>query len=132
LTILLNKLILLVYPKINRKSRKLSTTLIINQNKLMAASKHDEIANKLAKKFNTEYKSDKGIDLVLRDRVIEVETKKASLSQGIGQVVRSQKARYLAVNKINIDNALEETKGTGIGVMNEAGRIIKKASRKNG
>jgi len=98
----------------------------------MAASKHDEIANKLAKKFNTEYKSDKGIDLVLRDRVIEVETKKASLSQGIGQVVRSQKARYLAVNKINIDNALEETEGTGIGVMNEAGRIIKKASRKNG
>ena len=39
-------------------------------------SKHDEIANKLAKKFNTEYKSDKGIDLVLRDKVIEIETKK--------------------------------------------------------
>jgi len=93
-------------------------------------SKHDEIANKLAKKFKTEYKSDKGIDLVTPDKVIEVETKKASLSQGIGQVVKSQKARYLAVNKINIDNALEATKGTGVGVMGEAGRIIKKASRK--
>ncbi|TSC94503.1 MAG: hypothetical protein CEN87_472 [Parcubacteria group bacterium Licking1014_1] len=93
-------------------------------------SKHDEIASKLAKKFNTEYKSDKGIDLVLRDKVIEVETKKNSLPQGIGQVVKSQKARYLAVNKININNALEATKNTGIGVMSETGRIVKKASRK--
>ena len=93
-------------------------------------TKHDEVANKLANKFKTEYKSDKGIDLVTKDKVIEVETKKSSLSQGIGQVVKSQKARYLAVNKININNALEITKGTGIGVMSETGRIIKKASRK--
>jgi len=93
-------------------------------------SKHDEIADKLAKKFKTEYKSDKGIDLVISDKVIEVETKKASLSHGIGQVIKSQKARYLAVNKININNALEATKRTGVGVMNETGRIIKKASRK--
>jgi len=93
-------------------------------------TKHDEIANKLAKRFKTEYKSDKGIDLVTKDKVVEVETKKSSLSQGIGQVVRSQKPRYLAVNKPNIKNALEATKGTGIGVMSETGRIIKKASRK--
>jgi len=93
-------------------------------------SKHDEIANKLAKKFKTEYKSDKGIDLVLKGKVIEIETKKSSLPQGIGQVVKSQKARYLAVNKINVNNALEATKGTGVGVMGETGRIIKKASRK--
>jgi len=93
-------------------------------------SKHDEVANKLAKKFKTEYKSDKGIDLVLRDKVIEVETKKSGLPQGVSQVVKSQKARYLAVNKINVNNVLEVTKGTGIGVMSEAGKIIKKASRK--
>ena len=93
-------------------------------------SKHDEIANKLAKKFKTEYKSDKGIDLVLKDKVIEVEIKKDSLSQGINQVVKSQKARYLAVNKINTNNALDATKGTGVGVMSETGRIIKKATRK--
>jgi len=93
-------------------------------------SRHDEIANKLAKKLKTEYKSDKGIDLVTKDKVIEVETKKSGLLQGIKQVVKSPKPRYLAVNKINITNALEATKGTGIGVMSEAGRIIKKASRK--
>lgn len=93
-------------------------------------SKHDEIANKLAKKFGTEYKPHKGIDLVLPNRVIEVETKKAGLRQGIKQVEKSSKPRYLTVNKINIKNALEATKNTGIGIMKETGKIIKKASRK--
>ena len=96
----------------------------------MGDSIHDRIAEKLAKKFGTEYKSDKGIDVVTSGKVIEVETKKGSLGQGIGQVAHSQKARYLAVNKINVNNALKATEGTGIGVMNQAGRIIKKASRK--
>lgn len=93
-------------------------------------SKHDEIAEKLAKKFGTEYKSDKGIDLVTPNRVIEVETKKQGLYQGIKQIERSQKARYLAVNQPNIKNALEATQNTGIGVMSETGRIVKNASRK--
>ena len=93
-------------------------------------SRHDEISKKLAIKFKTGYKSDKGIDLVLPKRVIEVETKKAGIHQGISQVQRSNKARYLAVNKINIKNALEATKNTGIGVMNENGHIVKRASRK--
>lgn len=93
-------------------------------------SKHDEVANKLAKKFKTEYKSDKGIDLVLPTKVIEVETQKAGILQGIKQVEKSQKARYLAVNKINVNNAIQATEGTGIGIMSETGKIIKKASRK--
>lgn len=93
-------------------------------------SKHDEVANKLAKKFKTKYKSDKGIDLVLPTKVIEVETQKAGILQGIKQVEKSQKARYLAVNKINVNNAIQATEGTGIGIMSETGKIIKKASRK--
>jgi hypothetical protein len=96
----------------------------------MGETIHDKIAEKLAKKFGTEYKSDKGIDIVTKNRVIEVETKKDSLYQGIKQVQNSQKARYLAVNKINLKNALEATEGTGIGVMGPTGRIIKKAGRK--
>ena len=40
---------------------------------IMAKSKHDQIAEKLAKKFGTEYKKHKGIDIVTNDRVIEVE-----------------------------------------------------------
>ncbi|MBI5306665.1 hypothetical protein HZB04_03735, partial [Candidatus Wolfebacteria bacterium] len=46
-------------------------------------TKHDEIAKKLAKKFHTEYKSNKGIDLVTGDRVVEIETKKEGIYQGI-------------------------------------------------
>ncbi|BCX16110.1 MAG: hypothetical protein KatS3mg098_339 [Candidatus Parcubacteria bacterium] len=95
----------------------------------MATSKHDEIAKKLAKKFGTEYKSNEGIDIVLPDRVIEVETKKDGIRQGINQVIRSSKARYIAVNKKNVQNALDATQGTGIGVMSETGHIIKRASR---
>jgi len=97
----------------------------------MGKTKHDQIAESLARKFSTEYKSDEGIDVVTRDRVIEVETKTSSLQQGIKQIVHSQKARYLAVNQPNIKNALEVTEGTGIGVMGPSGRIIKKASRKD-
>ncbi len=93
-------------------------------------SVHNQIAGKLAKKFNTEYKSHKGVDIVTKGKVIEVETKSNSLKQGIAQVVHSSKARYLAVNKINVNNALDATKGTGIGVMAHTGRIIKGASRK--
>ncbi|MBE0433325.1 hypothetical protein IBX73_07660 [candidate division WOR-3 bacterium] len=96
----------------------------------MAKTKHDAIAEKLAKKFGTEYKRDKGIDIVIKDKVIEVETKKNSISQGIDQVQTSSKARYIAVNKINVKNALNATEGTGIGVMSETGSIVKKAGRK--
>lgn len=95
----------------------------------MSKSIHDEIAERIAKKIGTEYKVHKGIDIV-KDKVIEVETKRNSLSQGLQQVIRSQKPRYLAVNKPNIENALDITKGTGVGVMGPTGSIIKRASRK--
>jgi glutathione synthase/RimK-type ligase-like ATP-grasp enzyme len=95
----------------------------------MSKSIHDEIAERIAKKLGTDYKAHEGIDIV-KDKVIEVETKKSSLSQGLKQVIRSQKPRYLAVNEANIENALEVTEGTGVGVMGPTGRIIKRASRK--
>lgn len=96
----------------------------------MSKSKHDQIAEKLASKFRTEYKSDVGIDLVTKNRVIEVETKLAGLDQGIRQVERSDKARYLAVPNSLRKKALVRAEGTGIGVISERGSIVKKASRK--
>ncbi|MFH1803077.1 MAG: hypothetical protein ABH864_06560 [archaeon] len=96
----------------------------------MTKSVHDKIAEKLARKFNTEYKSNKGIDIVTNAKVIEVETKKNSMQQGIDQVVRSSKPRYIAVNKINVKNAVDATEGTGVGVMGPSGIIVKRASRK--
>jgi hypothetical protein len=83
----------------------------------------------LAKKFRTEYKKHKRIDIVRDDRVIEVETTREGVYQGVNQIKRSSKARYIAVNDRNIQNALDATCGTGIGVMDEKGRIIKRAGR---
>ena len=91
----------------------------------MAKSKHDQIAENLAKKFGVKYKKHKGIDIVTDNRVIEVETTKSGIYQGIDQVKRSTKVRYIAVNDRNIQNALNTTEGTGIGVMDEKGRILK-------
>ena len=68
--------------------------------------------------------------MVTNNRVIEVETSKSGIYQGINQVKRSPKVRYIAVDDGNIQNALDATKGTGIGVMDERGRIIKRARRK--
>lgn len=96
----------------------------------MADTIHDIIAKRLARKFGVKYKSDEGIDIVTPQKVVEVETKNTSLSQGIKQVQRSQKPRYLAVTKQLKNAAIQATKGTGIGVMGPTGVIIKKASRK--
>lgn len=96
----------------------------------MRKSMHDEIAEKLVKKLWAKYKKNKGIDIVTRNKIIEIETKKNSLPQAKKQVQNFPKLRYIAVNKINIKNALNTTKGTGISIMNQTGRIVKKAGRK--
>jgi glutathione synthase/RimK-type ligase-like ATP-grasp enzyme len=78
----------------------------------MTKSKHDQIAEGSAKKFGIEYK---GIDVetaVTANRVIEVETTKNGMHQGIRQVKRSLKARYLAVNNRKTQNTPRVTRGT--------------------
>jgi len=45
----------------------------------------------------------------------------------MNQIKRSPKPRYMAMEGKNIQNALEATEGTGIGVMDENGRILKKS-----
>ena len=93
----------------------------------MSKSIHDQIAENLAEKFGTEFKQQKGIDIVTPARAVEVETKPEGLDQGIKQVAHVDKARYLAVTDRLVDKAIEKTEGMGIGVMNEHGRIVKKA-----
>lgn len=96
----------------------------------MAKSKHDQMAERIAKKFGADYTPTIGIDVVTPDRAIEIETKRGSLDQGIRQVEHAAKARYIAVPRSLKEKAMERTKGTGIGVMTETGGIVKKASRK--
>ncbi len=96
----------------------------------MSKSRHDQIAENIAKKLGVQYKKHRGIDIVTPNRAIEVETTKSGIYHGINQVKRSSKARYIATNDKNLRTALAVTKGTGIGVINSKGDIIKRARRK--
>lgn len=60
----------------------------------MAKSRHDQIAERLAKKFGTKYKKHKGIDIVTKNRVIEVEITKGGSYQGIEQIKRASKTNW--------------------------------------
>lgn len=60
----------------------------------------------------------------------EIEVTKNGIYQGINQVKRSSKARYIAVDEDHIDDALKATQGTGIGVMDENEEILKKTKRR--
>jgi len=48
----------------------------------MGKSKHEQIAEKLAKKFGVKYKKHKGVDIVTKNKVIEVETTKNGIYRG--------------------------------------------------
>ena len=67
----------------------------------------------------------------MEDCIRKYQRGKSGIYQGINQIKKSSKARYIAVNDRNIQNALNATKGTGIEVMDEKGKIVKRAGRKN-
>lgn len=96
----------------------------------MSNTIHDKIANSLARKFGTEYHSDKGVDLRTATRAIEVESHKEALSHAKQQLAGTTKTPYIAVPKTIVKDALEATKGSRFGVMSETGRVIKRGSRK--
>lgn len=93
----------------------------------MGLTKHDRIAREIAEKKNTEYHADKGVDIRTSTQAIEVEVDAATLKEGVRQLRGSSKARYLAVPNELVSEAIEYTEGTGVGVMNEHGRIKKRA-----
>ncbi len=97
----------------------------------MAESRsHKVTANRLARKFNTEYHSDKGVDIVTKRMKIEVETE-GCITDGVRQLQGSKGSVYIAgVNEETVKEALEKTKGTTVGVMNNQGKIIKRSTRK--
>lgn len=96
----------------------------------MANTVHDKIANNLARKFGTEYHSDKGVDLRTATRAIEIESHKEALPHAKQQLAGTTRTPYIAVPKSIVKDALEATRGTRFGVMSDTGRVIKRGSRK--
>jgi len=91
---------------------------------------HDEIADSLAKRFRAKHR-EKGVDIVSKDRAIEVAVTENDLRQSIGQLNRSRaEKKYMAVPPPLYDKAENLLKGTGIGIMNTRGDIRKRSKRK--
>ena len=94
----------------------------------MGLTKHDRIANHIAEKKGAVYHSEEGVDIRTSTQVIEVEVDPAGFKEGVRQLQGSKRARYLAVPNEFVKDAIDYTEGTGVGVMNERGRIKKRAS----
>ncbi|MDP8226154.1 MAG: hypothetical protein P9L89_00725 [Candidatus Celaenobacter polaris] len=91
---------------------------------------HKITANRIAKKFNTTYNDQEGVDINTLQLAVEVETPE-TVKDGLRQLQGFRKPVYIAgTNKEAVQKALEFTKNTTVGVMDPQGKIIKKASRK--
>jgi len=91
---------------------------------------HDQIANRLARKFKSTHRH-QGVDILSQGRAIEVAVTLNDLYQSVKQLKRSRAPKkYLAVPLCLLPKARKLLKGSGIGIMNTKGRIIKKCRKK--
>lgn len=91
---------------------------------------HKTTANRIAKKYGTEYNDGKGVDIKSKKATIEIETAK-TVADALGQLRGHRGPAYIAgTNKKATDKAIEVTNGTTIGVMDNKGDIIKSSTRK--
>jgi hypothetical protein len=93
----------------------------------MGITKHDRIAKEIAGKKGAEYHSDRRVDIRTATQAIEVEVDANKLKEGVRQLQGTSKSRYLAVPNNLVKEAIEYTTRTGVGVMNEHGKIKKRA-----
>ncbi len=97
----------------------------------MAESKsHKETSMRIAEKYNADYNSKKGVDIVTNSKAIEVETEN-TVNSALRQLQGHRKPSYIAgTNRKAVEAALKVTQGTTIGVMDNKGNIVKSSSRK--
>lgn len=93
-------------------------------------SKHDIVANRIAKKEGVEYNKGKGPDINTKERAMEVESE-GTIKDGFRQLQGFKKSVYIVGSTPKVtQKALELTKGKTVGVMNEQGKVIKRSTRK--
>lgn len=91
---------------------------------------HKTTANRIARKLSTEYNPGPGIDIKTRRLTVEVETEN-TVREAPRQLQGHRGPVYIAgANQRTLDLALQITRGTTIGVMNNQGEIIKSSTRK--
>ena len=93
------------------------------------ASKHDQTANRIAKQNRTDYNRGQGADVQAKSRAIEVETKD-TISDGFRQLSGYKKPVFIAgADATATKAALEATKGTTVGVMDQNGKVVRRSTR---
>jgi len=96
----------------------------------MGKTKHDRISEQIANARRAKYNPDKGPDINTSKLAVEVEVDKNTLSEGMNQLKGFRKPVYLGVPDNLVKDAIERTKGTTVGVMNEKGNIMKPSTRR--
>jgi hypothetical protein len=97
---------------------------------MVESRSHKTAANRIAKKYGTEYDDGEGVDIKSKGATIEVETPE-TVAAAPGQLRGYRGPVFIAgTNKEAVDSALEVTKRTTIGVMDSRGNIIKRSTRK--
>ncbi len=93
-------------------------------------TKHDNTANRIARKKGVEYNRGQGPDVITPRQVIEVETVD-TVRDGLRQLRGFKRPVYIAgADAAATQAALEAARGTTVGVMDQQGNVVKRSTRK--
>ena len=91
---------------------------------------HKATANRIAKKYNTDYNNGKGVDIKSTRATVEVEGPN-TVKDAPGQLRGHKGPAYIAgTNAEAVQKAIEVTRDTTIGVMDNQGNIVQRSVRK--
>jgi len=89
---------------------------------------HEQIAKQLEKALKIPYNPSKGPDFKKGGKVIEVEPTPQTFTDGIRQVRNYKGLRYLSTDDSSINELVQRTENTKVGVMKPNGTIVKPAT----
>ena len=91
---------------------------------------HKATANRIAEKYKADYNNGEGVDIKSPRATIEIETPD-TVKDAPGQLRGHKGPAYIAgTNAEAVQKAIEVTKGTTIGVMDNQGTVVQKSKRK--
>ena len=96
----------------------------------MGKSKHDQVANKIAKKEGVPYNKGPGADVQSKSRAIEIESPN-TIGDAARQLKGYKKPVYVVPTEPKaVPKAVKHYKNTTIGVMTPSGKVAKSSTRR--
>ena len=93
--------------------------------------KHEQVAQRLARKLGTEYDPKRSPDIRAKNVRIEVKSEACEIPKAIEQLGGGQlKKKYVCLPKNEHENAKRLLKGSGIGLLDYRGNCTKRPRRK--